>query len=158
MKRCVFAGTFDPPTLGHCHVIDCALTIFDEVVVGILINPQKTPTFSLEERKEMLSLCAKNDPRVKVITFGGTLVDLLDEYETPFYVRGVRNGTDFDYENADLYVSKRLKPDLCPVIFPCPQELAHISSTAVRSLLKFGKPTDGYLPEAVQEYIEKRKN
>ncbi len=153
-KKCVFAGTFDPPTLGHQAVIRESLKIFDEVVVAILVNPAKTPCFTVEQRKEMLALTCAN-PRVRVVEFEGTVAELLKKENTPFYVRGIRNGVDLDFENANFYASKKLDPSLVAVYLPCPQELLHVSSSMVRNSLKFKTPIDEYVTSEVKEYIRK---
>jgi pantetheine-phosphate adenylyltransferase len=124
-KKCVFAGTFDPPTLGHKAIIEDCLKIFDEVVVAIMVNPTKTPCFTLEERKEMLALDFANESRVRVIAFSGTVAELLAQENTKIYVRGIRNGVDLDFENANFYASKKLDSDLTAIYLPCRQELLH---------------------------------
>ena len=117
-KKCVFAGTFDPPTLGHKAVIEACLDIFDEVVVAFLVNPQKQPYFGLEARKEMLARTVKSE-RVRVVEFSGTIAELLEKENTDIYVRGLRNATDFDYETADFYASKKLNEKITPVNVCC---------------------------------------
>ena len=128
MKKCIFAGTFDPPTVGHADMIRQCLRLFDEVVVAVLINPDKQPYFALEEREHMLSLAFSGEPRVRVRSYDGLVVDLMREEGTPFYVRGIRNGADYDL---------------------------HISSSLVRNSIRFGKPVDEYVPEAARDYIKK---
>ena len=109
MKKCVFAGTFDPPTTGHKNVIDTCLEIFDEVVVGVGINTAKTPMFSADERKALLEKLYGGEKRVRVVLFVGAAVDLLESENTRFYVRGLRNTVDFEYETADHFASKKQK-------------------------------------------------
>ena len=155
VKKCVFAGTFDPPTLGHKSLVDECLKIFDEVVVAIMVNPRKQPCFTLEQREEMLALTVNNNPRVRIVSTVGTVAELLQKENTKFYVRGIRNSIDLDYENANFYASKKLDPDLMAVYLPCPQELLHVSSSMVRNSLKFHTPIDEYVTKEVQEYIEK---
>lgn len=154
IKKCIFAGTFDPPTLGHKALIDECLKLFDEVVVAIMVNPQKQPCFTLEQREKMLALTVKNNPRVRIISTMGTVAELLEKENTKFYVRGIRNSIDLDYENAHFYASKKLDPDLTAVYLPCPQELLHVSSSIVRNSLKFHTPIDEYVTNEVKEYIE----
>ena len=157
-KKCIFAGTFDPPTLGHTATVQDGLRIFDEVVVAILVNPAKTPFFTLEQRKEMLALTFWGNPKVRVIEWSGTIAALLEKEETPFYLRGIRNGTDLDYENANFYASKKLNADLTAVYLPCRQELLHVSSSLVRNSLQFGTPIDEYVTEEVKAYLQKLEN
>ena len=153
MKKCVFAGTFDPPTLGHKALIEECLTLFDEVVVAIMVNPAKKPYFSVEERKEMLALDFENEPRVRVIDFTGTVAELLEKEDTKIYVRGIRNGVDLDFENANFYASRKLDSSFTAVYLPCPQELLHVSSSMVRNSLQFQTPIDEYVSEKVKVYI-----
>ena len=155
MKKCIFAGTFDPPTLGHKALVEECLKLFDEVVVAILINPAKVPCFTLEEREEMLKLTFGNEPRIRITATEGTVAELLARENTKFYVRGIRNSIDRDYENANFYASKKLDKDITAVYLPCPQELLHVSSTMVRNSLKFGTPIDEYVSEKVKAYLER---
>lgn len=157
MRKCVFAGTFDPPTLGHKAIIEECLKIFDEVVVAIMVNPTKTPCFTVEERKEMLALDFGEDSRVRVVQFGGTVAELLKKENTKIYVRGIRNGVDLDFENANFYASQKLDPELTAIYLPCKQELLHVSSSMVRNSLRFGTPIDEYVTENVKKYIEEMK-
>lgn len=155
MKKCIFAGTFDPPTLGHKALINECLKLFDEVVVAIMVNPQKQPCFTLEQRFEMLALTVNHDTRVRIVSTVGTVAELLQKENTKFYVRGIRNSIDLDYENANFYASKKLDPDLTAVYLPCPQQLLHVSSSMVRNSLKFNTPIDEYVTKEVQAYIKK---
>ena len=157
MKKCVFAGTFDPPTLGHKALIEECLALFDEVVVAIMVNPAKQPCFTLKERKNMLEIDFGKELRVRVISFEGTVAELLEKENTKIYVRGIRNGVDLDFENANFYASKKLDPDFKAVYLPCPQELLHVSSTMVRNSLKFGTPIDEYVSEGVKDYILRKE-
>ena len=156
-KKCVFSGTFDPPTLGHKAEIESALTIFDEVVVAIMLNPQKTPYFTNEERLEMLKLTCPSD-RVRVEFFDGTVAELLEKENTNVYVRGIRNTIDFEYENANYFATKKLKSDVVPVYLPCPQELLHVSSSMVKNSLRFGTPISEYVTKEVEDFILRKKN
>ena len=156
-RKCVFAGTFDPPTLGHEAIIRDCLQMFDEVVVAIMVNPKKQPAFLVEERRQMLELITKNDPRVRIVSFTGTVAELLKAENTKFYVRGIRNGTDLDFENANFYATKKLDKDIIAIYLPCPQELLHVSSSMVRNSLKFQTPIEEYVSKEVREYIEERK-
>ena len=158
VKKCVFAGTFDPPTLGHKALIEDCLRLFDEVVVAVLENPAKTPCFTLEQRRQMLRLTVGENPRVKIRGFSGTATELLQEENTKIYVRGIRNGVDLDYENANLYASHKLDKDLLTVYLPCRQELLHVSSSIVRNSLRFSTPIDEYVTEEVKNYIQTLQN
>ena len=152
-KKCVFAGTFDPLTLGHEALVQTCLRLFDEVVVAIMVNPAKKPYFTVEQREEMLRLAFGDEPRVRVLAFEGTAAELLEKENTKIYVRGIRNGVDLDFENANFYASKKLDKDLLTVYLPCPQELLHISSSMVRNSLQFHTPIDEYVSKKIKHYI-----
>lgn len=154
-RKCVFAGTFDPPTVGHEQVIKKCLEIFDEVVVAVMINREKTPFLSAEERLRLLNTLFKGEKRVKVKAFSGAAVDVLNEENTRFYVRGVRNTVDFEYENINYYSSKKLKEDMIVLYFPAEQSELHISSTLVKNSLAFKKELFGYVPEKIKNEFMK---
>lgn len=148
MKKCVFAGTFDPPTTGHKKIVDDCLKIFDEVVVAVMVNTRKTPLLSVEQRALLLNKLFKGK-NVRVRIFSGAAVDILEEENTPFYVRGIRNTVDFEYENADFFASKKLKKDMVAIYLPAEQENLHISSTLVKNSIRFEKNYSDYIPEEI---------
>ena len=152
-RKCVFAGSFDPPTLGHKALIETCLQMFDEVVVAIMVNPSKQALFTTEQKRDMLKLTVDSE-RMRIVEFSGTVAELLQKENTKFYVRGLRNATDFDYENANFYASKKLDKNITAIYLPCPQELLHISSSMVRNSLHFSTPIDEYVTDEVQAYIK----
>ncbi len=153
MKKCVFAGTFDPPTKGHEKVVREALQIFDEVVVAVMINGGKTPLFSEDERVALLKKLFKNDGNVTVKSFHGAACDLLKEENTTFYVRGVRDGIDFAYETRDYFATKKLMPEVIEIYIPAEQDSLQISSTLIRNSVKFNKQFADYLPDNIRNDI-----
>lgn len=148
-KICVFSGTFDPPTVGHKGVVEKALQFFDGVTVAVMVNPEKSCLFSENERLELLKKLFKGDERVKVRAFSGAAVDLLKEEKTPFYVRGVRDCIDFEYENRNRFASEKLMPEMVTIYIPAEQQEVHISSTLVRNSVKFNKEYAGMLPKEI---------
>lgn len=158
MKKCVFAGTFDPFTVGHEDTVKKCLALFDGVVVAVAENKNKSCLFSLKERTEMIAAVYKEEPRVRVLGWDGAIVDLLKKENTPFYVRGIRNFRDFDYETADFYASRKLDPEMITLYLPAEQERLHISSTLVKNSIAFKKPFKDYLPQAVYDYITEKKD
>ena len=150
MKRCVFAGTFDPPTLGHKDIVLKCLELFDEVIVAILINPNKRPLFSEEARLAMLRKVFAAYKNVRVLAYDGLTVDLLKWENAKFYVRGIRNGTDYDYEAQLNYINMDMYKEMITVFLPTRQEFLHISSSLVKDALKFNKNVDKYIPEEIR--------
>ena len=151
MKKCVFAGTFDPPTSGHKAVAEACLKIFDEVVLAVMVNTKKRPLLSEEQRKSLLEKLFKARPAVKTVIFEGAAVDLLKRENTVFYVRGVRGYADFEYETADYYASKKLMPELVEIYIPAEQDKLHVSSTLVKNSVKFKKDMFDYVPEEIRD-------
>lgn len=159
MKKCVFAGTFDPPTTGHKYVIDTCLKLFDEVVVAIMVNTDKTPLLTESERKYLLEKLFKGQNAIQVEIFEGAAVDILEREGTPFYVRGVRNTIDFEYENQNFFANKKLKNDIITIYIPAEQGSLQISSTLVKNSVKFKKELFDYMPaEIVEDFLEIVKN
>lgn len=157
-RKCVFAGTFDPPTVGHKAMIEDCLSMFGDVVVAVMVNPGKTPLFSEGERAEMLRRMFAGEKRVKVVCFSGTAAELLQRENARIYVRGVRNVSDYERETSDFFLTSKLDAKILVAYLPCRQELLHVSSTAVRNCLKFSVPVDGYVTEEVKSYMEEILN
>ncbi len=157
MKKCVFAGTFDPFTIGHFDTVGKALALFDEVVVAVAENKSKRQMFSIGERVEMARAVFRSEPRVRVVAWDGVIVDLLEKEHTPFYVRGLRNTVDFEYETADFYASRDLSGELIELYIPAEQKYCHVSSTLVKNCIAFGKPFEDYVPKAVADYLNAKR-
>ena len=157
MKKCVFAGTFDPFTVGHEDTVRKCLALFDEVVVAVAENKQKRCMFSAQARVEMIRAVFADEPRVRVMRWEGVIADLLKREGTPFYVRGIRNTVDFEYENADFYAIRDLDPSLITLYIPAEQKHLHVSSTLVKNCIAFEKPYREYVPAAVYEYLNRQE-
>lgn len=157
MKKCVFAGTFDPFTVGHEDTVQKCLALFDEVVVAVAENKQKQCMFSAAARAEMIRAVFAGEPRVRVLCWEGVIADLLQRENTPFYVRGVRNAVDFAYETDDFYASRDLDAALITLYIPAERQHMHVSSTLVKNCIAFGKPYQSYVPQAVYAYIRKQE-
>ena len=157
MKKCVFAGTFDPVTKGHEEILGKASEIFDEVIVALCVNPEKKAMFSVGKRLEFLKAVAKKYPNARVVLHEGMLVDLLRKEGTKFTVRGVRNAADYEYESSTDFFNVDLMPEAVSVFLPCSAALSHVSSSAVRELLSLGMPVNKYVPEEILPLITDKK-
>lgn len=155
MKKCVFAGTFDPPTVGHKSVVENCLKLFDEVVVAVMNNTSKNCLLTVEERVGLLDKIFAENPAVKVRSFSGAAVDILKEEGTAFYVRGVRDCIDFEYEKRDFFASRKLMPEMVTLFIPSEQEQVQISSTLVKNSMHFEKQWGEYVPEEIAEDLKK---
>lgn len=156
-KKCVFAGSFDPVTNGHMEIIGkCAMT-FEEVVVVVAVNAEKKYYFDKQTRLEMLRRACRKYGGVRVVAFDGMLVDFLKSEGTEYYVRGIRNDKDLDYENRTFDFNSKLYPEIQTVYFYCGKENSKVSSTLVRSLVERGESVRKYVPFEAIELIENYK-
>ena len=149
-RTALFPGSFDPFTAGHLNILVRALTMFDEVVVAIGINQDKVGFFTSRQKKEIVRQAVAGMDNVRVIEYDGLTVDECHELGIRHIVRGVRNMLDFENERAIADANRRLAPDVETIIIPTAQEFAHISSSAVRDLLRHRGDTSLFLPEGVR--------
>ena len=145
----MFPGSFDPFTAGHLDILKRALTMFDEVVVAVGINIDKRGFFTNEKRLDIIRQATAGLDGVRVIEYSNLTVDSCREMGIRHIVRGVRNMIDFETERSIADANRRLAPEIETIIIPTSQEYAHISSTAVRDILKHGGDTSMFLPETV---------
>ena len=108
MKRALFPGSFDPITNGHYDIIKRGIKLFDEVVIAIGINADKTYMFSVEERKTFIEEAFKNEPKIKVVTYEGLTIDFCKKIDAQFILRGLRNPADFEFEKAIAHTNRKL--------------------------------------------------
>lgn len=148
-KKAIFPGSFDPFTAGHLNILKRALTMFDEVVVAIGINIDKKGYFSTEKRKEIILQATKGLEGVTVTQYDNLTIDFCKELGIKHIIRGVRNMIDFETERSIADANRKLAPEIETIIIPTAQEYAHISSTAVRDLLKHNGDTSLFIPEGV---------
>lgn len=138
MRRAIYAGSFDPPTNGHMWVIEQGARLFDELIVVIGQNPSKKGHWSVEERVAILSECCAHLPHVQVRVFDGRyLVRVAAELGAKYLLRGVRNATDFAYEQTIRNVNSDLEPSVETIFVMTPREIAEISSSTVRGMVGF---------------------
>lgn len=147
--KALFPGSFDPFTAGHLNILTRALTMFDEVVVAIGINQDKRGFYDNETKKDIIRQAVAGLEGVSVIEYDGLTIDICHELGIRHIVRGVRNMLDFENERAIADANRRLAPDVETIIIPTAQEFAHISSSAVRDILKHHGDTGMFVPEGV---------
>ena len=136
MKKAVYAGSFDPITIGHEWVIRKAASLFDELVVAVGENQQKKEDFSLEEKKKMLASVIKDYKNIKIDSFKGEfLVDYALRIKASYIIRGIRTETDLEYEKGIQYINSRLNEDITTIFLIPPEDLSVVSSSLVRSLV-----------------------
>lgn len=150
MKRtALFPGSFDPFTAGHLNILRRALTMFDEVVVAIGVNQDKKGFYDNSARQDIILQATRDLPGVRVIEYDGLTIDVCRRLGIRHIVRGVRNMLDFETERSIADANRRLAPEIETIIIPTAQEFAHISSSAVRDLLKHHGDTSMFVPEGV---------
>ena len=145
----LFPGSFDPFTAGHLNILRRALTMFDEVVVAVGINQDKPGFFSMEKRLDIIRQATRGMSGVSVIQYDNLTIDACRQRDIRHIVRGVRNMIDFETERSIADANRRLAPEIETIIIPTAQEFAHISSSAVRDLLKHKGDTSLFLSEGV---------
>ena len=148
-KTALFPGSFDPFTAGHLNILRRALTMFDEVVIAVGINQDKRGFFSMDQRMDIIRQAVRGIEGVRIIKYDNLTIDSCRELGIHHIVRGVRNMLDFENERAIADANRRLAPDVETLIIPTAQEFAHISSSAVRDILKHNGDTSLFLPEGV---------
>ena len=146
----VFPGTFDPITVGHVDIVNRASSMFDEIIIAIGVNTKKTTLFDLEKRKEWVKIAFANNPKVRVEAYEGLTVDFCKAVNATFLLRGLRNGTDFDYESHIAQLNKALWNNIETIFIMCNPELSYISSTLVRDLIIHKADYQRYLPVGVK--------
>ncbi len=150
MKRiALFPGSFDPFTAGHLNILKRALTMFDEVVVAAGINQDKRGFFDMDQRLDIIRQATAGLKGVSCIKYDGLTVDICRQMGIVHIVRGVRNMLDFETERSIADANRRLAPEIETLIIPTAQEFAHISSSAVRDILRHDGDTSLFLPDGV---------
>ena len=153
----VVPGSFDPLTMGHRDVIVRCAALFDQVVVGILINPAKQGMLSMEERKIIAQLSLSDLTNVTVEIDSGYLTDFAERMGASMIVKGVRTVADFEYEQTMAYFNRARNPQIETMYLPADENLADVSSTLVREMLMSGKELDGILHPSAIAWIKEHK-
>ena len=147
--KALFPGSFDPFTAGHLNILKRALTMFDEVTVAIGVNIDKRGFFPTDVKMDIIRQATRGLEGVDVIFYDNLTVDTCRELGIRHIVRGVRNMIDFETERSIADANRRLAPEIETIIIPTAQEYAHISSTAVRDILKHHGDTSLFVPDGV---------
>lgn len=147
-KIALIPGTFDPVTLGHLELVKFASAIFDEVVICICVNPDKTHLFDEKKRLEMLEKAVAGYPNVRVDAFHGMTADYAVSIGAEYIVRGIRNEKDAKYE-LEMADFNRNYRGIRTIFVPASADIADISSTLVREKLANGESVDALIPENV---------
>ena len=153
MTMALCAGSFDPPTNGHLDLIDRAATMFDEVVVGVVSNPSKTPRLTADRRKQLLTDLLSDHSNVRTEVFSGLVVELATSVGADVIVKGVRGVSDFDVETQMAHMNRQLS-GINTVFLPTSPAVAHISSSLVKEIFALGGSIEGLVPASVTVALE----
>lgn len=152
----IYPGSFDPVTNGHLDIIERGSSIFDQVIVAVLLNVAKEPLFSLADRVAILKEVTRNWHNVEVDTFEGLLVDYAVARKARVILRGIRAVTDFDYEFQMALMNRRMQPQIETVFMMPAEAYSYLSSSLVKEVCALGGSVKGLVPPLVDEYLEKR--
>ena len=161
MRRAIYPGSFDPVTNGHLDIIQRGCKLFDEIIVAVLVNPEKTSFFSIEERSEILSevlqTIDRGDCKVTVESFQGLLVQYAAERGAHAIVRGIRAISDYEYELQMALMNRRLQPGLETVFMMPAEAYSYVSSRLVKEVFQLGGAIQGLVPPLVEERMRKAR-
>lgn len=157
VKKALYAGSFDPFTIGHQDIVDRALRIFDELTIVIAVSPSKKPLIEKNDRKELLESIFKNNNRVKIDVWDGLIVDYAKNNEITSIVRGLRPTGDFDFEFQMASMNQKLHEKLETVFFITGENLYYISSSLVKEVHRHGGDVTKFVPTEIAQYLSEKK-
>lgn len=156
-KIALYAGTFDPITKGHLDIMERALKLFDTVIIAVAESKEKNSMFTLEQRIEMIQHSTNHLHNITIVGFKNLTIDLAKEYQATILIRGLRSVSDFEYELQLDYLNNSLDNTIETTYLMSKLEHTFISSSAVRSLLKFGGKVEHLVPKDILKIIGDKK-
>jgi pantetheine-phosphate adenylyltransferase len=152
----VFPGSFDPITNGHLDIVDRGLKVFDEVIIAILVNREKKPLFSVDERLSLIREAYRGEKRVRGDKFSGLLVDYAMRVGASVIIRGLRAISDFEYEFQMALMNRRLNPKIETVFLMAPEGYSYLSSRLVKEVFDLGGDVRGLVPPVVERRLREK--
>jgi pantetheine-phosphate adenylyltransferase len=160
MRRAIYPGSFDPVTNGHLDIIERGCKLFDEIIISILVNPDKEPFFTIEERHEMLAEVLKDISKggciVRVDSFRGLLVNYAVAQQADAIVRGIRAISDYEYELQMALMNRRLEPSIETVFMMPAETYSYVSSRLVKEVFQLGGVLDGLVPSLIEKRMKEK--
>ncbi|WP_125766534.1 pantetheine-phosphate adenylyltransferase [Lapidilactobacillus wuchangensis] len=156
-KIALFAGSFDPFTRGHLATLKQALKVFDQVIVAVMTNNSKHYTLSVAERTSIIETATKDLAQVQVVARPATLTtSLAQEVGAQFLVRGIRNAEDVTYESGIAAMNRSLAPEIETVLLLADPELAYVSSSMIKEVVRFGGDVSQYLTPQAAKLLQQK--
>ena len=152
----LYAGSFDPVTMGHMDIIVRSSRMFDRVVIGIGHNPKKPGLFSENERIDLLRVCCKGLKNVSIKSFAGLTAEFANQEGCTVLIRGLRDAQDFGYEMQMAHMNRHLAEAVDTVFMPCIQQYSNISSSLVKEVASLGGKVKGLVPPTVEAALRKK--
>ena len=156
MKIAICPGSFDPITKGHVDILERTSKLFDKVYAVVMVNPSKKPTFTTEERVDMIKKCTAHLDNVEAESYAGLIADYAKEKDACTLVKGLRAVTDFEYEFQQALTNKKLNPNLETLFMVTNQEYMYLSSTIVRQIAEFGGDIEQFVPHEIKDELIKK--
>ena len=156
MVTALYPGSFDPVTLGHVDITARAAALFEKIIVAVYATPTKDLLFDADERVELFRTAVQHVPNVEVIKFEGLVVRLAKDLEVQVIVRGLRSGSDFEYEFDMAFMNRRLTPEIDMAFFMTSQEYMFISSSLLKEVARLGGDITGMVPPRVAESVNNK--
>jgi pantetheine-phosphate adenylyltransferase len=157
MKLAVYPGSFDPLTNGHVDIIERGTHLFDRIIVAILVNVEKAPLFTMQERVDIVRDVFKGHPSVEVDTFDGLLVEYVARRKADVIVRGLRALSDFETEFQMALMNRRLNPHIETVFMMPAEQYTYISSRLIKEVFSLGGQVRGLVPEVVESRLREKQ-
>jgi len=152
----VYPGSFDPLTNGHVDIIARGARLFDRIIVAILMNAEKEPLFSVDERVEIARAVFKSHANVEIDTFNGLLVDYVERRHAQVIVRGLRAVSDFEFEFQMALMNQRLDPKIETVFMMPAEQYTYISSRLIKEVFSLGGRVHGLVPDLVESRLREK--
>jgi pantetheine-phosphate adenylyltransferase len=155
-KRAVYPGMFDPMHNGHLDLIERSLRVFDELIVAVVANPSKAPLFTVKERLELIDECTAGMDRMRITSFDGLTIDLVEREQAHCIVRGLRAVSDFEYEFQMALMNRKLRQTVETVFMMPHERYTYISSRLIKEVASLGAPITGMVPPAVEARLAQK--
>ena len=159
MNTAIYPGSFDPITLGHLNIIRRAASIFDKVIVCVMVNSVKNPMFTLDERVELINRVVARLHNVQVETFSGLLAEFAEQHEPAVIVKGLRAVSDFEAEFQMALINRKINPKLDTLFLTASEKYTFLSSSVVKEMARYGADLSEFVPyEIIDDVLAKSGN